>query len=476
MFALLAVFSVIGAFLGADKAGVMFTSIPLSLFWIFFVGLIAAGIFTFPRLRRTPALVLAHVGFILVVAGAFWGSHTGNRLEAALTGKPKVLKGYLPLHEGEVTNSVTAGDTGNTVVGHLPFSIRLDKFTTEYYAADQPWMLIAQVPPPPAHSTGQAPHYVQVRVAYKVGQAVAVPHTDATVKVLQYLPHAQPVYAHGAGGVVQVTMPDGTTRQMPATVGATLKLDKPKVTIKVVQVFGTLRVMGMGENGQGVRVVDVPGPPRNPAAKVEVEHADGTTTSDYAMAKMSMHGQDKDNLQFDYKKPEATDAQPAAEGPPAMQYQVHRGDRTNTGWLIGAVDPEYTQDGARFVVAPQGDLLTLNSAPAGQDDQTALFMAERLGDVKAWKSTVSVIEEGAVVLTRTIEVNHPLSYGGYRFYQSSYSPNDPTYSLLSVASSSGVWLIYLGFACLGGSIFWWMWVQPVLRRSRQREEVADGAA
>jgi cytochrome c biogenesis protein len=42
------------------------------------------------------------------------------------------------------------------------------------------------------------------------------------------------------------------------------------------------------------------------------------------------------------------------------------------------------------------------------------------GGVKDWKSTVTVVEGGAPVLTRTVEVNHPLTYGGFSFYQSSY--------------------------------------------------------
>jgi cytochrome c biogenesis protein len=42
------------------------------------------------------------------------------------------------------------------------------------------------------------------------------------------------------------------------------------------------------------------------------------------------------------------------------------------------------------------------------------------GGVKAWKSTVTVIETGAPVLTRIVEVNHPLTYKGYSFYQTSY--------------------------------------------------------
>lgn len=42
------------------------------------------------------------------------------------------------------------------------------------------------------------------------------------------------------------------------------------------------------------------------------------------------------------------------------------------------------------------------------------------GGVKAWKSTVTVVEAGRDVLTRVVQVNHPLSYKGINFYQSSY--------------------------------------------------------
>ncbi len=42
------------------------------------------------------------------------------------------------------------------------------------------------------------------------------------------------------------------------------------------------------------------------------------------------------------------------------------------------------------------------------------------GSVKAWKSTVSVVENGRDVLTRTVAVNKPLSYKSYMFYQTSY--------------------------------------------------------
>ncbi len=42
------------------------------------------------------------------------------------------------------------------------------------------------------------------------------------------------------------------------------------------------------------------------------------------------------------------------------------------------------------------------------------------GGVKDWKSTLTVLENGAPVLTRVVEVNHPLTYRGVSFYQASY--------------------------------------------------------
>ncbi len=42
------------------------------------------------------------------------------------------------------------------------------------------------------------------------------------------------------------------------------------------------------------------------------------------------------------------------------------------------------------------------------------------GIPKEYQSTLTILEDGKKVLTKTIEVNHPLKYKGYVFYQSSY--------------------------------------------------------
>ncbi len=45
------------------------------------------------------------------------------------------------------------------------------------------------------------------------------------------------------------------------------------------------------------------------------------------------------------------------------------------------------------------------------------------GSVKDWKSTLSIIKNNKNILTKTIEVNHPLSFKGFVFYQSGYGWN-----------------------------------------------------
>jgi cytochrome c biogenesis protein len=42
------------------------------------------------------------------------------------------------------------------------------------------------------------------------------------------------------------------------------------------------------------------------------------------------------------------------------------------------------------------------------------------GSIRDWKSTLTVLEREKPVLSKVIEVNHPLSYKGFIFYQSSY--------------------------------------------------------
>lgn len=88
-------------------------------------------------------------------------------------------------------------------------------------------------------------------------------------------------------------------------------------------------------------------------------------------------------------------------------------------------------------------------------------------NIKDWKSTLEVVEAGEVVAEKTIEVNDPLKYGGYTFYQSSYDPENPKISGLQVARDPGVWLVYTGFSTLCFGIIFIFYLKPLVRRRIQ---------
>ncbi|MDI6736474.1 MAG: cytochrome c biogenesis protein ResB [bacterium] len=74
--------------------------------------------------------------------------------------------------------------------------------------------------------------------------------------------------------------------------------------------------------------------------------------------------------------------------------------------------------------------------------------------IKDYKSNLTIIENEKEILTKTIEVNEPLSYKGIRFYQASYEidVNEKFhhfyYSGLQVVKDPGVWVVWLGCSLL----------------------------
>jgi len=128
---LLAVLSIYGAFLGADRAQTFFNSVPAVAYWLALAALLIAGIALFPRLLRRPPLLLTHVGCILILAGGMWGSPDGQRLQGRLLGHEKIRKGQMVIFEGGTENGVHIGDSDD--IAELPFSIRLRDFRMEYY-------------------------------------------------------------------------------------------------------------------------------------------------------------------------------------------------------------------------------------------------------------------------------------------------------------------------------------------------------
>jgi len=73
--------------------------------------------------------------------------------------------------------------------------------------------------------------------------------------------------------------------------------------------------------------------------------------------------------------------------------------------------------------------------------------------IKSFKSTLRVLQGAVVLREQTIEVNAPLLYGGYGFYQASYREEDPSWTALLVVRDPGVPVVYAGFILLIAGVF-----------------------
>lgn len=119
---------------------------------------------------------------------------------------------------------------------------------------------------------------------------------------------------------------------------------------------------------------------------------------------------------------------------PAVQIMIVGAGVTNTQWVFARF-PDFGSHGGAGGAMPLKFLF--ETAPAEN--------MGRQGSIKAFKSTVEVIENGVVMSAPTIAVNSPFSWKGFSFYQTSYNPDDLAWSALQVVRDPGIPIVYAGF-------------------------------
>jgi hypothetical protein len=87
---------------------------------------------------------------------------------------------------------------------------------------------------------------------------------------------------------------------------------------------------------------------------------------------------------------------------------------------------------------------------------------------KSYVSEVTILDKSNREMKKaSIEVNHPLTHGGYTIYQSNYDPKRPSWTGFQVVRDPGLWVVYAGFALLLVGVFFIFYAKPYLRRRKK---------
>jgi hypothetical protein len=198
----LAAMSIVGAFLSLHNAHQLFTSRPMTAFWIASVFLLAcsvvAQIFSRDVLRSLGPIAM-HTGIILILIGAMLGSGQGHRLAERYLGIGRLAQGYLRIVEGRQSSVMI--DENGVPIGRLPFAVGLSKFETDYYPPKPgAWELVVRW----ADDAG----FQQTRsLDWLPGMPIQLPGTANKLTVLQYLPRARAVYPESQSANSQTPRP-----------------------------------------------------------------------------------------------------------------------------------------------------------------------------------------------------------------------------------------------------------------------------
>ncbi|MHC4934049.1 MAG: cytochrome c biogenesis protein ResB, partial [Planctomycetota bacterium] len=102
-----------------------------------------------------------------------------------------------------------------------------------------------------------------------------------------------------------------------------------------------------------------------------------------------------------------------------------------------------------------------------------IFKTETARD---WYSVLTAIDhQGRVLKSHNVQVNSPLRYGGYRFFQAraGTTPEGLGMSGISVTANPGVNFMYLGYTVLTLGVCYVFFARPIItRRQRHRRREA----
>jgi hypothetical protein len=143
-------------------------------------------------------------------------------------------------------------------------------------------------------------------------------------------------------------------------------------------------------------------------------------------------------------------------------------DKASGGFVIlfeGQSTDKVYSDGFQAVVAKLGFELKLDEFSIDYYPHDA-GVPESQWVIRSYTSKLAILRDGKELFRRDVQVNHPLRFGGYQFFQHSWGANEHhgVYTILQVVSDQGVLIVYGGFVLLALGVAWLCWTGPIRRR------------
>jgi hypothetical protein len=115
------------------------------------------------------------------------------------------------------------------------------------------------------------------------------------------------------------------------------------------------------------------------------------------------------------------------------------------------------------IKSPDGKVITryvFERFPSHINPEDNLFLSYRR-IISEYISDLQIIENNKVVAEKDIEVNHPLYFNGYYFYQAGYDVQAGQYTILAVTSDTGLGTVYAGYLMLCVGVLWHFWLKHI---------------
>ena len=157
---------------------------------------------------------------------------------------------------------------------------------------------------------------------------------------------------------------------------------------------------------------------------------------------------------------------------PGVFVKVTAGEEVQTLWLSKFRPTTVTLAGVSYELAYANKVV-----PLGFDlrlDRFHIGHYPGTGRPRSFESTITIndVRRGGTY-TRVVSMNHPVKYGGWTLYQSSYQERPQVASILSVARDPGQPVIFAGYIVLTVGVLWVLVHRISVHRKAQRAGVTE---